>query len=746
MLPGRPERAVFVATSSDDVEDDPVTVIQGGSLEYPDASQSNRRPPKYQHRPWEISTGYDTRLATVSGSYCCTGGYITRVWNIKTGESITSIEHGEGVKVTAMAWKPMADVAAEGQRLWLGTSSGDIMELDVPSRQVVQTRSQAHGRGQVVSIFRHGSTLWSMDNQGQLLHWRPGTEDGVACLDHASRVFRIATGSSVPLVIGNTLWLATSKEIRVYSLSAKSDAELNVLPRPIVREEAGDVTCAAKLSSQPSLLYFGHADGKVSVYNRKDYSLAGVFNVSVYKVSALAGVGNLLWAGYNDGTIYVYDTTTTPWTVKKNWRAHTQPVCSIVADPSSIWKLDRFQVISLGMDNAIKIWDGMLEQDWLDDRMRLRDEEFCSFEEVTASVFTWNAGASTPSSLRVDQRDNAFFRQLLSAHEAPDLFIFGFQELVDLEDKKMTAKSFFKSKKKDSFDNEKMSHQYRAWRDHLVRSLSELMPSDCPYTLLQTASLVGLFSCVFIKTSLRTRVKQHHGAELKRGMGGLHGNKGAIMLRLVLDDSSICLVNCHLAAGQTQTMQRNNDIAAILESENLSEASSASPDTFTGGGDGSMILDHEIVILNGDLNYRIDAMTRDNVVRAVKEDNLSKLLERDQLLLSRKRNPAFRLKLFQEMPITFAPTYKYNVGTDEYDTSEKKRSPAWCDRILFRGLGRIKCIDYRRWEVRTSDHRPVTARFKMRVKRVDAARRERVWQRTNGELEAWRREVKYNVK
>lgn len=198
---------------------------------------------------------------------------------------------------------------------------------------------------------------------------------------------------------------------------------------------------------------------------------------------------------------------------------------------------------------------------------------------------------------------------------------------------------------------------------------------------------------------------------------------------MIIDDSSLCMVNCHLAAGQTQTINRNNDIAAILESLCLPQtAQNHTPGTFIGGGDGSMILDHELCILNGDLNYRIDAMPRDTVVRAVKERNITKLLERDQLLLSRRKNPAFRLRVFQEMPILFAPTYKYNVGTDDYDSSEKKRAPAWCDRILFRGVGRIKGEDYRRWEVRVSDHRPVSARLKMRIKKVNEQKRRLVWE------------------
>ena len=32
---------------------------------------------------------------------------------------------------------------------------------------------------------------------------------------------------------------------------------------------------------------------------------------------------------------------------------------------------------------------------------------------------------------------------------------------------------------------------------------------------------------------------------------------------------------------------------------------------------------------------------------------------------------------YEEGPILFRPTYRYNVGTDVYDTSEKMRIPAW---------------------------------------------------------------------
>jgi len=219
------------------------------------------------------------------------------------------------------------------------------------------------------------------------------------------------------------------------------------------------------------------------------------------------------------------------------------------------------------------------------------------------------------------------------------------------------------------------------------------------------------------------------------------------VVRFLLDDSSLCFINCHLAAGQSHTISRNNDIAAILESTGLPPEPSASArtDMFVGGGDGSMILDHEICILNGDLNYRIDH-SRDAIVQRAKNNDLAPLLERDQLLVERKRNPGFRLRVFNEDAITFAPTYKYNVGTDTYDSSEKKRSPAWCDRLLYRGLGRIKQTDYRRWEVKASDHRPVSGVFQIKLKTVDSEKRAVVWERCREEYEDVRARYVWDAK
>ncbi|KAI1205927.1 DNase I-like protein [Annulohypoxylon truncatum] len=697
--------------------------------QYPDPTKINRRPPFIKQGAHEIHTKYDARLLDVCGQYACTTGHLTRVWNLLDGELVVSFAHGEGVKGTAVAFRPGANVDEEGIRIWIGNNIGEIIEADVTSHNITETKPNAHGRYEIVKIYRHYNEMWTLDEGGTLHVWGPDS-DAVPNLGlNPDQTYRLPKGHTFSMVVGDDLWHAAGKEIRIFTPTTGGRNQLQVLMRPLVAEGAGDVTSGTLMKSQPGKVFLGHNDGKVSIYSQKDYACLSVLNVSSYKINSLAGMGNNIWAGFNSGRICVYDMTKSPWVIKKEWQAHDNPVIKVIADPSSFYRLDRSQVITLGADNMVKTWDGLLQDDFLENEMKSLDTQYCKFEDIKVLAMTWNAGASTPNSLRYSESDAIFIQNLLQSSDSPDIIIFGFQELVDLEDKTATAKRFFKPKKKDASDQEKMSHQYRDWRDFLVRSLDDYMPADHLYHLLQTATLVGLFTCIFVKSTLRDRIRNLSNSEIKRGMGGLHGNKGAIIVRFMIDDTSLCFINCHLAAGQSGANQRHNDIAAIMETALLpvERDPSVRVDSYVGGGDGTMVLDHELCLLNGDLNYRIDTMSRDTVVIAVKQNNLAKLLERDQLLVARRRNPAFKLRAFDEMRIEFPPTYKYDVGTDNYDTSEKKRSPAWCDRLLHRGFGRIQQLEYRRHEVRVSDHRPVTGQFRFTIKSISPKKRTLAW-------------------
>ncbi|POS83951.1 hypothetical protein EPUL_004061 [Erysiphe pulchra] len=669
-----------------------------------------------------------TRIMDICGEYICTSGYLTRVWNLNDGEIVASFAHTEGIKITSIAFKPAADLNNEGLQVWLGNNIGDILEIDITSKTLVETKVNAHTRREVIRMYRHHRDMWTLDNSGTLHLWAADSQ-GSLTLKNYAQSFRLPKGHTFSMVAGNELWLATGKNIRVFMPTVDISIPFEVLKNPLSQPNTGDITSGTLNNAQPEKLFFGHADGKVSIYSKVDYTCLNIVSISVYKITALACTAGNLWAGFSTGVIYIYDVEASPWVVKKDWSAHQGPIIKLISDPSSCWSLNRAQVVTLGQDNMLRIWDGLLEDDYIENEMHLQKANFCETKDITALIMTWNAGASTPFSLQQHDEDSTFFRNLILSSGCPDILVFGFQELVDLEDKKAVTKSFFKSKKKYSSVQEHMSHQYRDWRDFLTRCLDDYMPRDELYHLLHTTSLVGLFTCVFVRAPLIDRIKSLTSAQVKRGLGGLHGNKGAIIVRFVVDDTSMCFVNCHLAAGQSGTKDRNADITAILEASILPPEKNHTIrlDSFIGGGDGTMILDHEICIVNGDLNYRIDTMSRETVINAVKTKNIKKLLERDQLLASKKKNPWFKLRAFQELPITFAPTYKYDVGTDKYDTSEKKRSPAWCDRILYRGGSFIEQLDYRRHEVRVSDHRPVTGTFQISVKSILPQKRDLKW-------------------
>ena len=73
---------------------------------------------------------------------------------------------------------------------------------------------------------------------------------------------------------------------------------------------------------------------------------------------------------------------------------------------------------------------------------------------------------------------------------------------------------------------------------------------------------------------------------------------------------------------------------------------------------------------------------------------ISSLLPHDQLHEQMRLQKAFS-EGWREGPIKFLPTYKYDVGSvGMFDSSEKKRAPSWCDRILFRT--RKDFVDYQK--------------------------------------------------
>lgn len=68
-----------------------------------------------------------------------------------------------------------------------------------------------------------------------------------------------------------------------------------------------------------------------------------------------------------------------------------------------------------------------------------RKVDFCTFRTIRTLVVSWNIDSCTPSSLVGAQENVEFLNQVLTSVESPDIISFGFQEVIDLESKRLTA-------------------------------------------------------------------------------------------------------------------------------------------------------------------------------------------------------------------------------------------------------------------------------------------------------------------
>ncbi|XP_065215098.1 synaptojanin-1 [Planococcus citri] len=285
-----------------------------------------------------------------------------------------------------------------------------------------------------------------------------------------------------------------------------------------------------------------------------------------------------------------------------------------------------------------------------------------------------------------------------------DIFAIGFEEIVDLNASNIMAAS---------------SENATLWAEELQKVLSR----DYPYVLLTYVQLVGVCLYVFLKSDLIPHIKDVATDSVKTGLGGATGNKGGVAIRFVLHSTSLCFVCSHFAAGQSQVHERNADYAEITKKI-------AFPMSRT-------LQSHDYVFWCGDFNYRVD-MDKEVMKDLIRNNMLDDVLENDQLLQQKKENKVFEEYL--EGEITFPPTYKYDLFSDDYDTSEKCRAPAWTDRVLWRKRKMYpeedqtddwnpgKLIHYGRAELKQSDHRPVIAILQVDIRKVDSQRRDQVFE------------------
>lgn len=168
--------------------------------------------------------------------------------------------------------------------------------------------------------------------------------------------------------------------------------------------------------------------------------------------------------------------------------------------------------------------------------------------------------------------------------------------------------------------------------------------------------MVGLLSLIIIKSRLKDDLNELKYSSVKLGLKGYTGNKGAICFRFSLFDSSICVVNCHLAAHKNQTRLRNHHIKSILKNAKFT----------LDNGEIKNVYEHDYIFWAGDLNYRLNKLNTEEIIAKLHNKEYALLLEYDQFNIEKKTNQI--LGDFSEGDIDFPPSFKYYVGSNMFDT------------------------------------------------------------------------------
>ncbi|KAG8909621.1 inositol polyphosphate 5-phosphatase [Tulasnella sp. 408] len=229
------------------------------------------------------------------------------------------------------------------------------------------------------------------------------------------------------------------------------------------------------------------------------------------------------------------------------------------------------------------------------------------------------------------------------ASHRPDILAIGFQEIVPLNAQQIIQADPAKK---------------REWEAQIQKTIEK----RGNYLIFRSEQLVGTALFVIVKSELAGALRNVEAATRKTGLRGMAGNKGAVAIRFDYHDTSFCFLTAHLAAGHPNVMERNNDYHTIDSGLRFTK--------------GRNIKSHDVVVWAADTNYRID-LENPEVRSYATSGNFKRLIEADQLIDAMHANEVF--SSYREGSLTFPPTYRYDLYSDNYDTSEKQRIPAWTD-------------------------------------------------------------------
>ncbi|XP_008813261.4 type IV inositol polyphosphate 5-phosphatase 11 isoform X2 [Phoenix dactylifera] len=244
------------------------------------------------------------------------------------------------------------------------------------------------------------------------------------------------------------------------------------------------------------------------------------------------------------------------------------------------------------------------------------------------------------------------------------------------------------------------------------RNVARLLQAalDETHSLLGEATMQSLQLFIFgPKNSEPSTKEMRIDKHAVRGCGGLIGRKkGAVGIYINFNGIRLLFISCHLSAHARNVEERNSQCRHISHSLFSKDRNPyARPSHLT--------------VWLGDLNYRIHGLSTLPVRSLIRKNLLSLLTSKDQLLQEAEKGQVF--DGYCEGTLSFKPTYKYNAGSSNYDTSYKIRVPSWTDRILFKvdGYSGIDAVlhSYESMDqIESSDHKPVKAHLCLKFNHV----------------------------
>ncbi|KAF5733949.1 Endonuclease/exonuclease/phosphatase family protein isoform 7 [Tripterygium wilfordii] len=456
------------------------------------------------------------------------------------------------------------------------------------------------------------------------------------------------------------------------------------------------------------------------------------FNHHFCAVQCFCSFGTRIYVGYVSGMIQVLDLE---GILIAGWISHNGPVIKLAAGHG--------YVFSLATHGGIRGWN-ITSPGPLDNiiRSELAAQEviYTRRESFRILIGSWNVGQGRAS-------HESLTSWLGSVASDVGIIVVGLQE-VD-----MGAGFLAMSAAKETVGLEGSSAG-QWWLDNIGKALDE----GRTFERMGSRQLAGLLVSLWVRKNLRTHVGDIDAGAVPCGFGRAIGNKGGVGLRIRVYDRIMCFVNCHLAAHLEAVNRRNADFDHIYRSMVFSRSSHLSNTAAAGVSTASHTLkstnstsvnseepkpdlsEADMVVFFGDFNYRLFGISYDEARDFVSQRCFDWLREKDQLRAEMKAGKVFQG--MREALIRFPPTYKFErhkAGLGGYDSGEKKRIPAWCDRIIYRDnrsdpvsdcslncpvVSSIVMYDAC-MDVTESDHKPVRCKFHVQIAYADrSVRRE----------------------